>query len=77
MELKKFSNIFLNKYDWGPPMDNLVEREELLQDFNVFKKKKIEIKSTQLDPIYHFSFVNIFYPVTTKKEAIAIFIKDG
>lgn len=36
--------------------DNIIKREKLLQNFNDFKKQIIEIKSTQLDAIYEFSF---------------------
>lgn len=46
----------------------MIKREKLLQDFNDFKQKKIEMKSNQLDTIYYFSFKD--------KESVQHYLSD-
>ncbi|MCD2338317.1 MerR family transcriptional regulator [Bacillus cereus] len=48
--------------------DNLIKKEQLLQDLTEFKKQKIEIKSIKLETIYHFSFKD--------KEAVQNYLSD-
>ena len=48
--------------------DDLIKREKLLRDFQIFKKQGLEMKATQLEAIYHFSFKD--------KEAVQHYLSD-